>query len=62
MEIVIVEIDPDANITVSADGVSGPGCKALTEAIERALGRTVDDNPTPAFFQEADAGHVHRHG
>lgn len=62
METVIVEIDPDAKITVSVDGVRGPGCKALTAAIERALGRTVDDRQTPAFIQEADAGHVHRYG
>lgn len=62
MEVVIVEIDPDARITIRVDGVSGPGCRALTQSIERALGRTVDSRPTPAFYQEAHAGHVHRHG
>jgi hypothetical protein len=50
---VIVTIDPDANVKIEAAGVTGSGCKAITEAIEKALGRTVADKTKPEFFQTA---------
>jgi hypothetical protein len=55
VEVVIVEIDGEAGVTVRAEGVAGPGCRTLTAGIEASLGRTTGDRPTPELYQEAPA-------
>lgn len=52
MQQVIVEIDADGNVKVGAQGVSGPGCQALTRAIEQALGQASSDKKTAEFYQQ----------
>lgn len=64
MEKVIVEIDPHARVTVSVEGVAGPGCHDVSRAIETALGRTTGDEQTPEFYAQegAHARDTHHHG
>jgi hypothetical protein len=53
MQQVIVTVDEMGEITVESKGVIGSGCKALTEAIEKALGETTGDVKKPEFYQQA---------
>jgi hypothetical protein len=64
MEKVIVEIDAHARVTVSVEGVAGPGCHDVSRAIEAALGRTTGDQQTPEFYAQegAHARNTHHHG
>lgn len=52
---VIIDIDAQGNTKVESRGVKGAGCKALTAAIEAALGKTVTDQTTTEFFQKEHA-------
>ena len=54
-ERVEVTVGADGSVTVEAHGVKGSGCKALTEAIERAIGTTTADTKKPEFMQQAPA-------
>ena len=49
-----IDIAPDGNVTIEAQGYIGPACKQATEAIERALGKVTKSTPTPEMFQTAD--------
>lgn len=64
MDKVIVEIDPQAKVTVSVEGVAGPGCHDVSRAIEAAMGRTTEDVQTSEFYQEegARARNARHHG
>jgi len=55
MEKIRVRIKKDGTTQVSAEGVKGSSCKALTEPIEKALGKVVSDEETEEMYQEADA-------
>ena len=48
---VIVTIDADGNVKVEAQHVNGPGCRRLTEEIEKAIGRTTADVKKPEFHR-----------
>lgn len=58
---VIVNVDADGNVKVEAQGVRGSSCAALTRAIEQAIGTTVKDQKTAAYFQQEQA-HVRSGG
>jgi hypothetical protein len=51
-----VTVTATGDTTVKAQGVKGAGCKKLTEGIERAIGATVSDTPTPELHQTATTG------
>lgn len=53
MQQVIVTVDSDGEVKVEAKGVVGTGCKALTAAIERAIGETSGDVKKPEFNQQS---------
>lgn len=53
MQQVIVTVDETGEVKVEAKGVKGRGCKALTDAIERAIGDVTGDRQTPEFTQQA---------
>ncbi len=57
---ILVTIDPTGEITVSVEGVAGPGCQALTRPLERALGATREDTRTADYYRAAapSARHV----
>lgn len=47
--VVTVPEDPAKPFTVSVEGHHGSGCKALTDGLEKALGRTTDDQTTEEY-------------
>jgi hypothetical protein len=57
---ILVTIDPTGEVTVTVDGVAGPGCQALTRPLERALGVTREDARTADYYRAAtpSARHV----
>ena len=55
-EEVIITIAPGGDSTVEAGKVVGKGCKALTEAFEKALGKVVDDKLKPEYHRETKVG------
>ena len=55
MEKIRVRIKKDGTTEVSAEGVKGSNCKALTRPIEEALGKVTSDEETAEMHQEAEA-------
>ncbi len=57
---ILVTIDPTGEVTVSVDGVAGPGCQALTRPLEHALGVTREDTRTADYYRAVapNARHV----
>ena len=55
-ETVIVSVDQDGNVKVSVEGVSGPHCKKVSEAIEKALGGVTNSEVTADFRKTAAVG------
>jgi len=53
---IIIDIKPDGQTTVDAQGFNGAQCKDATKAIERALGVTTKDETklTQTFQQKAE--------
>ena len=56
---ILVTIGPTGEITVTVEGVAGPGCQALTRALEAALGTTTEDTRTPDYYRPAVASRPH---
>ena len=56
MQTIEVTISPSGDVKVETKGVVGKGCQALSQAIEDAIGATVDNRKKPEFFQQAPAG------
>jgi hypothetical protein len=52
-QIVEVTVGVDGSVTVEAKGVVGSGCKALTAAIEKAIGTVTEDVKKPEFHRTA---------
>ena len=46
-----VTIKPNGNSVVEVSGVKGSGCKALTAALEAALGTPSSDVPTTDMYE-----------
>ena len=44
------------NASVSVDGISGEGCHAVTEALERGLGAVTSSEPTAEAYQAVNQG------
>jgi hypothetical protein len=55
-EQIIITIDENAETKVEVKGHAGAGCKALTEALEKALGETTQDTKTHEYHQRATQG------
>lgn len=53
-----VEIDEQGNSTVSVTGVSGSDCKALTDDIEKALGKVTDTCKTRDYAKGGKSQHL----
>lgn len=51
-EKIIVTIKPDGLTTVEVQGVKGEGCKALTAALEAALGTPTASVPTGEMYEQ----------
>ncbi len=56
---ILVTIGPTGEVTVSVEGVAGPGCQALTRPLESALGVTGEDRRTPDYYRAAAASARH---
>jgi hypothetical protein len=54
----LFEVHPDGHITVTVEGVSGPGCHQYTAEAEDVLGVATARSKTPEFYQHARTGHV----
>lgn len=59
-EEITITITPEGETEVSVAGVKGQGCKALTDALEKALGTVVSDRTTDEFNQR-EVHHEQRH-
>jgi hypothetical protein len=55
----IITIGTDGAPQIAVEGVKGSSCKQATEAIERALGRTIKDTETAEFFEVANVTAKH---
>ena len=57
---IVVTIGPTGEVTVSVEGVAGPGCQALTRPLEAALGVTREDTRTAEYYRTVApcTGHV----
>ena len=57
---ILVTIGPTGEVTVTVEGVTGPGCQALTRPLEHALGVTREDTRTADYYRTAtpSARHV----
>ena len=55
-ETVIISVDMDGETKVGVEGVSGPHCKKVSEAIEKALGKTTKSEVTADFKKQAQIG------
>lgn len=51
MEQVVITIGKGGATTVEAKGFRGKGCKAATEALERAIGSTTASKLKPEYHQ-----------
>lgn len=51
MKKVIVNINK-GQVTVKAEGYKGESCKDATNALEKALGKTIDDTPTSEMYEQ----------
>lgn len=54
MEQIIVTVGTDGDVKVEVKGHRGPGCKALSQKIEQALGEVTKDEPTREMHQAAE--------
>jgi hypothetical protein len=46
-----VKINKKGQVNIKVEGISGPGCKALTKALESALGDTTGDKNTEEHYK-----------
>lgn len=53
MEQVVITIGDGGATKVEAKGFKGQGCKAATEALEKAIGTTTGDTLKPEYHQTA---------
>lgn len=58
---VIVTVGKDGSTKVAVQGVSGPGCRELTAALEAALGKVEEMQHTPEYYEE-ERQEVEGHG
>ena len=58
---VIVTVGKDGSTKVAVQGVSGPGCRELTAALEAALGK-VEEMHVTADYYESTQEEVKEHG
>ena len=53
-EEIIVEVDTDANVTVSVNGVKGKSCQDITRNLEKALGTVTKDTLTREAYEQPE--------
>lgn len=57
MPTVTITISPAGESQIAVDGVSGPGCRDLTRALERAIGTTTKDEDVKTSDMNRPQGH-----
>lgn len=50
-KLIEIHIDPEGNATIEAHGYSGSGCSLATRDYEKRLGKVVDDEKKPEYFE-----------
>lgn len=54
MQQITVEIASDGSTKIKVDCVQGTACADLTAALEKALGKTVQDTKTKEYYERAN--------
>ena len=62
MEKIKVTIKPNGDSTVEVSGVKGEGCKALTAALEAALGTPTASAPTGEMYEQIQEQSQNQYG
>jgi hypothetical protein len=50
MKIIEITVSPTGQTKIETKGFQGAGCRQASEALERALGVKVSDQPTSEFY------------
>lgn len=53
MEEIIITVPLNGPVKIEVDGVVGTGCKALTEGLEKKLGKVTKDEVKPEYYEQA---------
>jgi hypothetical protein len=51
MQTLTITIKRDGKVTIDVSGVTGSGCKALTQALENSLGKVTSDTEKGEFYE-----------
>lgn len=54
MQEIKVIISKDGKVTIDVEGIKGSGCKNLTKALEKALGKTTKSKKKAEYYDEQD--------
>ncbi len=49
---VTITVAKNGSATVAVAGLKGHGCKSLTAAFEKSLGKTIEDKPTKEMYEQ----------
>jgi len=52
MQEITIRVKKGGKINLGVNGVKGSSCKALTKAIEKALGTTTDTSQTSEYYEQ----------
>jgi hypothetical protein len=55
---IVINVSKKGETAVSVNGVSGPGCRDLSDAIEKAIGKVTSTESTSEYYQESQSNEL----